>query len=1021
MMKKQKQADKPTFQKTSPGLFKKKSSICGLAVSLALSTLVHAQDGAQGTQAAGVVDEIQVTGSRIRRSGFETPTPVTTVGIDELSNMEPGTLVESLSQLPQFFGNTTPSSQGFFLTSPGAGNLNLRGLGTNRTLNLLDGRRLVPSSRLGSTDINILPEALISRVDLVTGGASAAYGTDAVAGVVNMVLNTEFTGVKSHFQGGATTRGDNENWEGEFSFGADLGERGHLLFSVDAFQQNQVESFDDRNWFQGYGTVTNPDPTGPRDLIAPNVVSTQWTFGGLINQPGSALNRLQFLSDGSATPFITSDLSAVNAGTFSQSIAPQFGGGSGDNIAADPSAASLAPSFERGSAFTYLDYDINDNVNVYVQGMYGNNKSNQPGGSALMFSLWQAKIFQDNAFLPENIRQIMQDEGLESFGFSRLASSADVATQRSVNENNTFSATTGFKATIDQGMFRGWAVDGYYQYGRNERRTRQLGWTRTDRVFLALDAVSDPATGATVCRSALLDPENHGNCVPINLFGAGNASQEALDFVTGQDDKGQTITTPLFFADTGFERGREHTFTTQAAKIIRANLNQHIFDFSANGPLWEGFGAGEVSAAIGATWRREALSQVVDDPSNPTSNTNLVIAPRDDPARGILGVPNGFSIRPTGFQFSTSPNLRGSQEVKEVFLETLVPLVSDVVGVQRLDVSLAGRWADYTGSGTIWAWKGGIDWQITDDLRVRATESRDVRAATLAERLDRQGQGGVVNDPEFNNQEFTVGVFNGGNPSVAPEKADTITLGMVYQPSFLPGASLSVDWYDIIVKGSIGQLTPQRIVDECFNGAQDLCAQIQRDSNNEIIEIENTFLNINKAEVKGVDVEMAYNTDVNLFGGGAEALRWRFFATWLDENSTTNLGAPKRDGAGETGLGSLPEFKITSSITYRNGPVNIFLQERWIDSGKLDIDEVEGIDINDNTVRGAFYTDLNLSYTIDLTNGGTWEIYGNLNNLFDENPPVVANFASFGGATQTNQSLFDTLGRSFTAGFRMQF
>ncbi|MDT8397537.1 MAG: TonB-dependent receptor [Pseudomonadales bacterium] len=967
------------------------------------SSVAMAQEQQQESN-AGALEEISVTGSRIRQSGFETPTPVTTVQASELSSMAPGQLIDAFNQLPQFLANDSPSTAASKADSAGAANLNLRGIGSNRTLVLLNGRRVVPSNRLSRTDINLFPESLVQRVDVVTGGASAAYGADAVAGVVNFILDTDFTGIDAHTQGGITQRGDNENWEGSLAFGADLSERTHLLFSADVFQSNRLETLKDRKWFKGIGNVRNPAWTaavasgqcqanvfcaaGPQDIIAPNVVSTEGTFGGLINAPGSALNRLTFLSDGSATPFVQSDLSALG-GTRSQSIAPQFGGGSGDDPVTDR-GGSFVPENERASAFMYLDYDATDNLNFFIQGIWGNNRTNSVGTLPLGTGTRAVTIFQDNAFLPENLRQTMIQEGRQSFTLQRFHTTADIARDRFINENNTFSGTIGMKADIDSdgifdsGWFSGWHMDLFYQAGRNENRLHFIDFIRRDNLPLAADAVVDPATGSIVCNITRFDPSR--SCVPINLFGAGRASQEAIDFVLDGD------------------------------ATIRANTTQHFAEFSSSGQVWEGWGAGAISAAFGASYRKDKLTQqvVLDDSLQQGSPT-----PVNDPANGIRGIPSSFAGKTIPLIFTDIENIQGGFTVKEAFVEVNAPVISDM-----LDISMAGRWADYSRSGTIWAYKTTTSFQVLEDLRLRFTASRDIRAGNLSELFDRQQQGVAVNDPQFGGAATTASQIFGGNPEVSPEKAFTYTTGLVYQPAWLDGFSVSADYYRIRIKGAIGQFGVQNIVDECFEtaGASALCAQITRDpTSNALVTIENTFLNLNKSQVEGVDVEMAYNTDLNLFGSEPQTLSWRFFGTWLNENSVTNLGAAKRDVVGETGFSDNPEFRFTTNVTYNYGPFRAFLQERWVDKGKLDIDEVEGIQIDDNSVRAAFYTDLRLSYTQASGDDGEWEVYGHIANLFDENPPVVANFSIFSGNSTGNDSLFDILGRRFTAGFRFRY
>ena len=252
---------------------------CMVAMGLSHST-VFAQDASQ-------LEEVTVTGSRIERSGMTTPTPVTVVTADDLSSMAPGGMIEALSQLPLFYGNTSSAAPGNFFATPGSGNLNLRGIGTNRTLVLLDGRRVVPSTRFGGTDINVFPEEMISSVESITGGASAAYGTDAITGATNFLLNKDFEGVKGHAQGGNTSRGDAKNWEAGIALGSDIGEKFHIQFSTDHYERDGVFTYEGRDWYKSWGVVNNADPNGPTTLVRPYVVSTTATFDGLISAPGA--------------------------------------------------------------------------------------------------------------------------------------------------------------------------------------------------------------------------------------------------------------------------------------------------------------------------------------------------------------------------------------------------------------------------------------------------------------------------------------------------------------------------------------------------------------------------------------------------------------------------------------------------------------------------------------------------------------------------------------------------------------
>ena len=228
----------------------------------------------------------------------------------------------------------------------------------------------------------------------------------------------------------------------------------------------------------------------------------------------------------------------------------------------------------------------------------------------------------------------------------------------------------------------------------------------------------------------------------------------------------------------------------------------------------------------------------------------------------------------------------------------------------------------------------------------------------------------------------------------------------------------SIDWYEIDLIGAVGQLGSQAIVDECWDfPTSAACNLMKRESSDgRITIVENIFVNINAAKATGIDLETEYRADV-----GEGSLSWRFIATRLNENSITNLGAPKVDRAGDIGTQELPEFKVTTNLTYNRGPFTAFVQARFIDDSKLDARDTEGVTISDNTVDSVLYTDARISYGRDLDNGARWEVFGSVTNLFDEDPPVVAGFSGFTlQSSQANLSLHDVLGRRYTVGFRYQ-
>jgi iron complex outermembrane recepter protein len=915
---------------------------------------------------------------------MNTPTPVTVVTAEQLDRAAPGNIIDAFRQLPQFLGGSRPGTTYYIGTDAGQSILNMRGLGENRTLVLLDGARVVPSNYNGTVDINVLPQSLIKRVDVVTGGASAAYGSDAVAGVTNFILDTAYTGLKGRFQAGITGHGDGASKEGEVTYGTAIGDNAHLIASVDYYNSKAIETYVGRGWFQDWGTVTNPQWTatgqGPELLVLPHVTSTAYTNGGLIIQPGSALNRLMFAPDGTAVPFQQGPIAALS-GTQSQS------GGSGYDYAADRGAdGGLEPDVTRYNAFTHLKVDLTDTVEAYGQALLGHNKVNGRGFGDAMFGNYQATIFQDNAYLPQSIRSLMTQENLPSFGFSRMGSSADLGVDRLVQTNTTAAFSLGIKAVLPND----WHLSSYLEYGRNEDDLAAVNFPRTDRLFLAMDAVVNPATGAIVCRSTLYNPNN--GCVPIDLLGAGRASPQAIAYVTA------------------------------GTKTAYQLNSQDAFEATADGSIFKDWAPGPVQLAFGVDYRRNTLSQHVADPTNPTNNPAYMAVPLNDPAMGIQGIPIGFAGVNSGVQFSIEANFGGAVNVEEAFSEVLIPLLKNQPFAKQVNLSLAGRVANYTGSGSVPSYKGGLDWQAVDWLRLRGTYSRDVRAADMSERFNAAGGGATVNDPLMGGQSVVFSQIIGGNPNVRPEKADTYTAGIVLQPTFLSGLSVSVDWYSINIKDAIGMLGPQAIVTDCYQGDTALCSLITRDpTTNAIIGMRDTYLNLNAEKVVGTDLEADYNLPLR----GDRSLTFRLLGGYLDEESISDFGVPYlMSEAGTVGNMELPRVQLDGSLQYNQGPFSAYLNERFISAGKREWNDDEpalgGMTLSTDHVASVVYTDLNFAYDLSAGNGSV-QLFLNITNLFDRDPPNAPNFAGFTGAVQTNKSLYDILGRRFVAGIKFRF
>jgi iron complex outermembrane recepter protein len=945
------------------------------ATALGYFLPVAAQEAAEPE----VLNEVTITGTRLRSSGMSAPTPVTVVTAAQLDEVAPGNIAAAIKQLPQFRGNIDATQSNGIGTDAGQSVINMRGLGANRTLVLLDGRRMVPSTYNGTVDINVLPQSLLLRTDVVTGGASAAYGTDAVAGVVNFILDTNFTGFKASAQGGITGRGDGANKQGEMTFGTAIGERLHLIASVDYYDNNAIMSV--RPWMKSWGAVNDPAVTTDNNhyIVKPDVGSSIYTPGGLIQSPSPLLNNLQFLSAGTAVPF--------RLGYGTQRGAQGMSGGDGYDFRTDGSLnGGLQSAVTRWNAFSHLSFKITDAVEAWGEAMTGHNEVTTRGFPSVMFTpgAYQATIYADNAYLPQSIRTIMQTNNIASFGLSRMSTPADVTRDTLEQTNSMVEFAAGIKADLPGD----WQLTAYAEHGRNQNDLSDINYPRTDRLFLAMDAVVNPANGSITCRVNLYQP-GYG-CVPINLLGAGRASPEALAYVT---------------------EGTKTAYLTNKQDAFEAAINGELFKDS-----WK---PGPIAVAFGVDYRRNTLDQNVVDPTNPTNDPTFVAVPRNNPAIGIQGIPGAFAGVNSGVQFSIQANFRGKIDVKEAFTEVQVPLLKDMAFAKSLSVNLAGRYADYTGSGGIMSYKYGLDWQTLDWLRFRGTYSRDVRAANMSERFNAAGAGATVTDPFRNNVQTVFSEIRGGNPNVDPERADTFAAGFVVQPTFVQGLSFSVDWYSITNKDAIALLGPQNIVNLCFQGSAPICSLITRDPvTNAITGMDDRYQNINGQKVVGTDAEADYQMQL----GGGRSLGFRLIGSYLDQFSLRNINVPVQQQAGTTGNLPLPRLQMNLGATYAQGPFTVFVNERYISDGRRQWNDNQpllgGQIIDDDHIASALYTDLNFTYAPESLKG--FETYLNVQNAFDRDPPRTPIFSGFNGTSDTNRALFDVLGRRFVLGFRYQ-
>jgi outer membrane receptor protein involved in Fe transport len=494
---------------------------------LARPALAQSSASSTAEQAPTTVEAITVSGSRVVRDGYQAPTPTTVVGVEQLQAQAAPNVADAINMLPEFSGGTTTHASGGGGSNPskGTSQLNLRGLGANRTLVLMDGMRVPPAALDGAVDINVLPNALISRIDVVTGGASAAYGSDALTGVVNFVLDRNFTGIKALAQGGVTTYGDDKSYNLTLTGGAPLaGGRGHILLNAEVAKSDGILDMP-RDWNRtGWKVLNNPayTPTNgqPQLLIRSGVGLAQATSGGLINS--GPLMGTTFGPGGAPRQF--------NYGTVALGgVLMEGGEWQADDHSLD---SGLDQRVSRSNLFGRVSFDLTDNIEVWSLGSYGYGRATAP--CCYSYYLPSVIIQRDNPYIPASVAAQMTALGLTSIPIGRIPT--DLPRTQSSNARTMTRFAVGAAGKFDA-FGSSWDWDAFAQRGRSENDVN-LRTAITPNFRAAIDAVTGP-NGSIVCRSTLTNPGN--GCSPYSVFGTGVNSQAAINYIMGVAELDQII------------------------------------------------------------------------------------------------------------------------------------------------------------------------------------------------------------------------------------------------------------------------------------------------------------------------------------------------------------------------------------------------------------------------------------------------------------------------------------------------
>jgi outer membrane receptor protein involved in Fe transport len=979
----------------------------------------QAQQAQQAQQSAENVESVTVSASRISIAGFTAPTPVTVVDSEKLQMNAYANITDDVRQLPQV--NAPPASFGVSqgAASPGtagANLLNLRNLGVTRTLVLFDGQRIVNSNLTGGVDITTLPSAIISRVDVVTGGASAAWGSDAVAGVVNFVIDHNFVGLKGNIQGGDTTNGEVRSLSAQTVWGENFsGDRGHVEVAAQYNLRPDTALLIDEKWYRGAYLVSNPGVVAatatnasPLFVVANHVGLAAATMGGLITSspagtgtvgvngvtalaPANALRGIQFVGSGQVTQ---ANFGNITANSLSN-------GGSLTDRESEAPWQTLGNPNTTYALFADSWYKITDTIKASLQMNYGYFTGK---GDAQSFQQLSLTIQPDNAFIPASVRQAMIAGGIPSFTMGTLNGN-NFNNNTATGENYTRQAAGALAPattynhrqlmravlTLDGSLGSDWLWNTYYSHSQTRFWVRTNGVDVLANLQAAQDAVvvtpgnvgnSNFALGSVVCRSSLpgQPPFVVGKvtaapgCQPLNVFGEGVASASGIAYATGNNQDFENMT-----------------------------LTMDVFEASMQGKLPWSLPAGDIAVAFGFHYRKEAGKNVAT----------------------TTGDAGGYSVG----NYANFPS--SNINVKEGFLEIDAPILKDMV-VQSLDFNAAGRMTDYSTSGLVETWKLGFTSQINDDIRLRSVWSVDIRAPTVQDLFAPANVNtGSANDPKTGKP---VSIISNvlGNPALSPEVARTISGGVVLTPHWVPGLTFSLDWYNLNLTDGIASVSQNLIINTCTANINDpLCSALVFSGPNGALSIINRVpVNIASLRTSGMDISANYVTD--LWDG---TLDMSFTANYTDELTIVSPGSPANDYAGVLGqmasqIAGSSKWKGIAAATYRSGPWSFTTQVRWYGSAILNnawntgnqATALTRYEVADNVfnIDPTAYLDLRASYDWSPN----WQLYGAVDNLLNIPPALVPGYSggiqSNGGPTHS-VTQYDLLGREVRAGVRFNF
>ena len=995
--------------------------------------------------------EVVVTGSRISRRDYVADSPIVSVGPKAIEATGDVTLERVINNLPQIVPNLGASNN-----NPGNGQFNiaLRGLGTTRTLVLVDGRRVTPSNSDGTVDVNTIPQALIENIEIITGGASAVYGSDAVAGVVNFKLRHNFQGVVIDSQYNISDQGDGEETAVSITLGGNFAEdRGNATISM-AYDNRDAIYYGDRsdvtvNGFPGAGlnrilAVSGASTTIPQGAYTftstnlPSQAAVNSVFGRYGVAAGAVTNNsnLGFNSDGT---LFKNGFNYKGPTTIDFSTIPLTTGGAGPGSYNTGALNYVLTPQTRYQAFATGEYAITPHIKAYSQfsftdleavtrlapspaaGNPGTALTARPGTGQTGFL-----VPVTNPFIPADLRAILASRADPTAPFIFNKRFSELGFRNADFQNRTWQLLAGVRGDVP-GMDINYDV--FTSYGRTESLAIQTGNVQHSAVRQLLESPTGSA----------------GSCSGYNIFGQNGISSACAAFIS------PTTKNVLNYTQ----------------RQVEADVNGHLFTMPSFG---EGFGGGDVRFAFGADYRSDRAVTIPD-----------AIAASIDQSGTVGSTTTPYNNAPGIVGFNAAAPTAGTTDVYEVYGELLVPILKDVPFAKSLNLDLGARFSDYNTIGNTFTYKAEMDWRVFDWLLLRGGFNRAIRApnigdlyAPLNQNFPTIGAAGstvVTGDPCDINSAYRKGNLGlsaagvralcvaqgiptsivdtytqintqsqsttGGNPNLAEERANTYTGGVVLQPHFsnplFARLSASIDYYNINIKGTIGSVSLSTELQSCFNANglnptyaanNFFCQQFNRDpATGNIGTGLSTNQNLGGLRTSGVDfqVDWGFALAALPYLGLSENLgnlNFNFLANWLNDYDVQVLpGTTFQQNRGYIGnFSALPVWKGLLNASYSVGPIEVGVTERYI----ADMKDASCVALFSGpcTARGVpatFYTDLTGRWKIN----DTLELRGGIQNVTNQEP----RFFTSGSASQgnTDASTYDLIGRRYYVAVKARF